>query len=75
MKKTNGKTLDLADLQRTIISTCTHLNRPIRKSKLIQMITDLFECNTPRQVEFALIDLIEQGKLYELGYLFFVSHL
>lgn len=68
MKKTNSMTLELADLQRTIISICTHLNRPIRKSRLVQMITDLFECNTPRQVEFAFIDLIEQGKLYEQGY-------
>ena len=68
MKKTNSETLELADLQRSIISTCTHLNRPIRKSKLVQMITDLFECNTAKHVEFALIDLIEQGKLHDQGY-------
>lgn len=68
MKKTNSRTLELADLQRTIISTCTHLNRPIRKSKLIQMITELFECNTPKQVEFAILDLLEQGKLHEQDY-------
>lgn len=68
MKKTNGKTLELADLQHTIISTCSHLNRPTRKSKLIQIITDLFECNTPRQVEFAILDLLEQKKLIQQNY-------
>ena len=68
MKKTNKRILGLADLQRMLISTCTHLNRPIRKSQLIKMITDLFECNTPKEVEFALIDLIEQGKLKQSDY-------
>lgn len=63
MKRNNNKTLGLADLQSTLISTCTHLNRPIRKNQLIKMITDLFECNTQKEVEFALLDLIEQGRL------------
>jgi len=68
MKKTNNKTLELASLEHTIVSTCTHINRPIRKSRLIQMITELFECNTPKQVEFAILDLLEQDKLREQGY-------
>ncbi|MBD5452637.1 MAG: hypothetical protein HDR25_08355 [Lachnospiraceae bacterium] len=68
MKKTNNRTLELADLQRMLISTCTHLNRPIRKSQFIKMLTDLFEYNTPKQTEFALLDLIEQGKLKQKGH-------
>lgn len=68
MKKTNNRILELADLQRMLISTCNHLSRPLRKSQLIKMTTDLFECNTPKQVEFAIIDLIEQGKLQQEGY-------
>lgn len=68
MKKTNNRILELADLQRMLISTCNHLSRPIRKSQLIKMTTDLFECNTPKQAEFAIIDLIEQGKLQQEGY-------
>lgn len=63
MKKNTNKVLELADLQHTLLSACTHLNRPIRKSQLIRMITELFECNTPKQTEFALLDLIEQEKL------------
>lgn len=65
MKRNNNKTLGLADLQSTLLSACNYLNRPIRKNQLIKMITDLFECNTPKQVEFALLDLIEQGRLFQ----------
>lgn len=68
MKKKNSRTLELADLQRMLISTCNHLNRPIRKSQLINMITNLFEFNTTKQVEFALIDLIEDEKLCQIDY-------
>lgn len=68
MKKNANKILELADLQQAIIFTCNSLNRPIRKTHLIQMITDLFEYNTPKQVDFALIDLIEQGKLQQKDY-------
>lgn len=64
----NNRILELADLQKTLLTVCTNLNRPIRKSKLIKMVTELFECNTPRQVEFALIALLEQGKLHEQDY-------
>lgn len=67
MKK-NNKILELADLQHTLISTCNYLGRPIRKSQLIRMVTELFECNTPKQTEFALIDLIERGSLCQQGH-------
>lgn len=68
MKKNNNKTLELAKLQKMLLCICSNLNRPIRKSQLIKMVTDLFECNTPRQVEFALLDLIEQDMLCQKGY-------
>lgn len=61
--KINYKTLGLADLQSTLLSTCNHLNRPIRKNQLIKIITDLFDCNTTKETEFALLDLVEQGRL------------
>lgn len=64
----NNRILELADLQKTLLAVCTNLNRPIRKSKLIKMATELFECNTPKQVEFALISLLEQGRLREQAY-------
>ena len=68
MKKYTNRTLELTDLQHTLLSTCTSLNRPIRKTQLVKMITDLFECNTKKQVEFALLSLIEQEKLYQQGH-------
>lgn len=63
MKRNNTKVLELADLQNTLIATCNFLNRPIRKNQLIRMVTELFECNTVKETEFALLTLIEQGKL------------
>lgn len=68
MKKNTGRILELADLQQMLLSTCTCLNRPIRKNQLIKMITEFFECNTVKEVEFALLDLIEQGKLQQKDY-------
>ena len=68
MKKTDNRILELADLQKALLSTCTCLNRPIRKNQLIKMTTELFECNTAKEVEFALLDLIEQGKLQQKDY-------
>ncbi len=65
MKKNTNRVLELADLQQAILSTCNSLNRPIRKNQLIKMLTDLFECNTPKQAEFALLNLIEQGQLQQ----------
>lgn len=64
----NNRILELEDLQDMLISIYNHLNRPIRKSQLIKMITDLFECSTPKQIEFALLDLLEQKKLYQQDY-------
>lgn len=64
MKKNNDRTLELADLQKMLLDICANLNRPIRKTQLIKMITEVFECNTKKQVEFAILDLIEQDKLH-----------
>ena len=68
MKKTDNRILELADLQQMLLSTCTHLNRPIRKNQLIKMATGLFECGTVKEAEFALLDLIEQGRLQQKDY-------
>ncbi len=67
MKNNPIKILELADLQAMLLHTCNYLNRPVRKSQLIKMVTELFECNTPKQAEFALLDLIEQGSLFQKG--------
>lgn len=64
MKKNNNKTLELVDLQKMLLDICTNLNRPIRKTQLIKMVTEVFECNSKKQVEFAILDLIEQNKLH-----------
>ena len=63
MNQLKNRTLELVDLQKMILDICTNLNRPIRKSQLIKMITELFKCNTKKQVDFAILDLIEQDKL------------
>lgn len=68
MKKNTNRILELADLKQVLLSTCTYLNRPIRKNQLIKMVTGIFEYNTPKEVEFALLDLIEQGKLQQKNY-------
>lgn len=64
----SNKSVELPDLQNMLISICNYLSRPIRKNQLIKMVTDLFECNTPKQVEFALLGLLEQKKLYQQDY-------
>ena len=61
----NTKTLELTDLEAMLLSICATINRPIRKSMLIKMVTDLFECNNQKQVDFAILDLIEQEQLVE----------
>lgn len=66
MKK--NRILELADLKQAILSTCNTLNRPIRRNQLIKMITDLFEYNTQKEVEFALLNLIEEGRLQQKDY-------
>ena len=43
MKKNNNKTLELVDLQKMLLDICTNLNRPIRKTQLIKMVTEVFE--------------------------------
>ena len=68
MKKNTNRILELANLQKVLLSTCNHLNRPVRKNQLVKMVTELFECNTVKEVEFALLDLIEQGKLQQKDY-------
>lgn len=64
----NNRTMELADLQNMLISICYHLNRPIRKNQLVKMVIDLFECSTPKQIEYALLDLLEQNKLCQQNY-------
>ncbi len=66
MKK--NRILELADLKQAILSTCNTLNRPIRRNQLIKIITDLFEYNTQKEVEFALLNLIEEGRLQQKDY-------
>lgn len=61
----NTKTLELTDLGAMLLTICTTINRPIRKNQLIKMVTDLFECNNQKQVDFAILDLIEQEQLIE----------
>lgn len=68
MKKNTNRILELADLKQMLLSTCTCLNRPVRKNQLIKMVTELFECNTVKEAEFALLDLIEQGALRQKDY-------
>ena len=58
-------TLELTDLEAMLLSICSNLNRPIRKSQLTKMVTELFECNNQKQVDFAILDLIEQEQLVE----------
>ncbi len=65
MKKNTSRILELADLKQNILSICNTLNRPIRKNQLIKMITDLFEYNTQKEVEFALLNLTEEGRLQQ----------
>ena len=65
-KNRNNITLDLQSLQDLLIKICTTLNMPIRKNILIKLVTDLFEYkNSKKAVEFALIELVEQGLLFQ----------
>lgn len=67
-KYSNNIRLELEDLKNYITSIFYHLQgRPIRKSKIIQMVTETFECNTPSQVEFALLELIDEHEIYQEG--------
>lgn len=68
MKKNTNRTLVLSDLKQAILSTCNTLNRPIRRNQLIKIITDLFEYNTQKEAEFALLNLIEEGRLQQKDY-------
>ena len=68
MKKNTNRILELADLKQVILSTCNTLNRPIRRNQLVKMITDLFVYNSQKEVEFALLNLIEEGKLQQKDY-------
>lgn len=61
----NTKTLELTDLEAMLLTICSKLNRPIRKSQLKAFVTELFECNTNKQVDFAILALIEEKQLVE----------
>lgn len=61
----SNKTLELTALQDMLLTICSKLNRPIRKSQLKAFVTELFECNTNNQVDFAILALIEEKQLVE----------
>lgn len=61
----NNKTLELSALQDMLLTICSKLNRPIRKSQLKAFVTVLFECDTNKQVDFAILALIEEKQLVE----------
>lgn len=61
----NNKTLELTALQDMLLTICSKLNRPIRKSQLKAFVTEIFECNTNQQVDFAILALIEEKQLVE----------
>ena len=48
-----------------LLDICTNLNRPIRKNQLIKMVIELFECNSQKQIDFAILNLIEEEKLHK----------
>ena len=58
--------LDLDSLEKIIEQICTTLNMPIRKTCLHKFIKDVFGYgNSIKQIDFAILDLIEQGALVE----------
>lgn len=58
--------LDLDKLEDVLIQICTTLNMPIRKTSLNKFIKEVFGySNSIKQIDFALLDLIEQGCLIE----------
>ena len=61
----NKRNLELHQLENMILSICTYMYRPIRKTMLIKLVTDLFETNTKKQVEFALAALLDEHRIYE----------
>ena len=65
MEKQTRK-LDLDTLQKVLIQICTTLNMPIRKTALHRFIREIFDySNSIKSIDFALLDLIEQGLLLE----------
>lgn len=58
--------LDLDRLEEVLVQICTTLNMPIRKTSLHKFVKEVFEYNNSiKQIDFALLDLIEQGNLIE----------
>ena len=72
MKKTittTNKVLELEQLEALLLRICNTINMPIRKSQLIRFIKDFFEySNTVKQINFALISLIEKKQLIQHTY-------
>jgi len=72
MKKninTANKTLELEGLENLILRICNEIHMPIRKNQLIRFIKNVFGYrNTIKQIQFALIGLIEQKKLIQHTY-------
>lgn len=76
MKKQDIQTikLDLDRLQNVLIQICTTLNMPIRKTSLHKFVKEVFDYNNSiKQIDFAILDLVEQGVLIEST--FYISSL
>lgn len=68
MKKQDIQTikLDLDNLERIIEQICTTLNMPLRKTSLHKFIKEVYGYgNSIKQIDFAILDLVEQGTLVE----------
>lgn len=68
MKKQDVQTikLDLDRLEEVLVQICNTLNMPLRKTSLHKFIKEVFGYNNSiKQIDFAILDLIEQGILIE----------
>ena len=72
MKKQDTQTnikLDLDKLEEVLEQICTTLNMPIRKTSLHKFIKEVFcYSNSIKQIDFAILDLVEQGVLIETSF-------
>ena len=58
--------LELDKLQKLILDLLDFIYMPMRKSQLSRFINGVFSYdNRPKQIEFALIELIENGSIKE----------
>lgn len=71
MKKQDIQTikLDLDRLEEVLVQICTTFNMPIRKTSLHKFIKEVFGYNNSiKQIDFAILDLVEQGVLIETSF-------